>query len=193
MGLKITLKPNEQIVVNGCIIRNSNRRHALTIENRADVVRAEDLLDANTPPTPVKQAYFLIQTALTRPDTRESLVPVIQQMLADLVLIFNRNETGCVFEAASAVAVGDYYRGMSALRSLIRHEQSVLTYIAERDSAGLSEPRLTTEDAAASEGEMACGTVAELRPIATTVAPPRQVDFERVSAAAGDPRSVDAR
>ena len=46
MGLKLTLKPNERIVVNGCVIRNSNKRQVITIENRADVVRGEDLADS---------------------------------------------------------------------------------------------------------------------------------------------------
>ena len=45
MALKLTLKPDERIVVNGCMMRNSSRRHVLTIESHADVVRGHDLLD----------------------------------------------------------------------------------------------------------------------------------------------------
>lgn len=135
MGLKLTLKPNERVVVNGCVIRNSDRRHVLTIENRADVVRGEDLLSEATVPTPVKQAYFLIQTALISPETREKLVPVIQEMLVKVVGIYSRERTGCVFEAANYVSMQDYYKAMAALRPLMRHEEEVLAY-AEASAAG---------------------------------------------------------
>ena len=59
MGLKLTLRPNEQIIVNGCAIRNTGRTHALHIESRADVIRGKDLLDpkeAVTPVSPLSQA-----------------------------------------------------------------------------------------------------------------------------------------
>ncbi|TMV77902.1 flagellum biosynthesis protein FlbT [Thioclava sp. BHET1] len=134
MGLKLTLKPNEQVVVNGCVIRNSDRRHVLTIENRADVVRGEDLLDEKGAATPVKQAYFLIQTALIRPETREKLVPVIQDMLVKIAGVFSRDKTGGVFSAAHYIAVQDYYKAMTALRPLMRHEEAVLTYMAEKQA-----------------------------------------------------------
>lgn len=137
MGLKLTLRPNERVVVNGCVIRNSDRRNVLTIETPADVVRSEDLLNEDAAATPVKQAYFLIQTALIRPDTREALVPVIQEKLADLVGLFNQQTAGGVVEAATCVSVGDYYKAMSALRPVMRHEAEVLDYIAARE-AGLA-------------------------------------------------------
>ena len=136
MGLKLTLKPNERVVVNGCVICNSDRRHVLTIESRADVVRGEDLLDEDAAATPVKQAYFLIQTALIRPDTRELLVPAIQSKLADLVTIFNRDAVAGVFEAANCISVGDYYKAMSALRPVMRHEGEVLERLAHLNDAG---------------------------------------------------------
>ena len=39
--LKLTLRPRERVVVNGCVIRNGDRRQSLTVENRAEVVLAE--------------------------------------------------------------------------------------------------------------------------------------------------------
>ena len=37
MSLKVTLRPNEQMIVNGCSIRNTGRTHELHIESRADL------------------------------------------------------------------------------------------------------------------------------------------------------------
>ena len=64
MALKLTLKPNERILINGCIVRNSDRRQLLLIENKADVVREGDLLDENDARTPVKEVYYFVQAAI---------------------------------------------------------------------------------------------------------------------------------
>lgn len=139
MGLKITLKPNERMVVNGCVIRNSNRRHVLIIENRADVVRGEDLLDEDVPATPVKEAYFLIQTALIQPDLRDTLVPQIQAKLVDIAMIYSVRMADGVFEAANNIAVGDFYKAMAALRPLMRHESEVVAYMDAQRAAAVAD------------------------------------------------------
>ena len=85
MALRLTLKPNERIIVNGCVLRNADRRQMLVIESHADVVRETDLLDEGDARTPVKEVYFFIQSALMNQKIREKLVPVIQKKLGQLV------------------------------------------------------------------------------------------------------------
>lgn len=138
MALKLTLKPNERIVVNGCVLRNSDRRHVLTVESHADIVRGHDLLEADGEATPVRQAYFLIQTALIRSETRDKIVPLIQKQLADLATCFGGEPLTKVFEAASYVSVRDYYKAMRALRPVLRHEEELLAYAAPRAGAPLT-------------------------------------------------------
>jgi len=126
MALKLTLKPDERIIVNGCAMRNSGRRHVLTIESKADVIRGQDLLDAEAVATPVRRVYFLIQTALTRTDLREDLITPIQKQLAVLATVFIGDNVGQIFEAANYVSMGDYYKALRALRPVMRHEEEVL-------------------------------------------------------------------
>lgn len=129
MPLKLTLKPDERIIVNGCAMRNSGRRHTLTIESHADVIRGQDLLEAEGVATPVRRVYFLIQTALTRADLREDLVTPIQKQLAVLATVFGGGNTGQIFEAANFVSGGDFYKALSALRPVMRHEEIVLARV----------------------------------------------------------------
>ncbi|SFP65582.1 flagellar biosynthesis repressor FlbT [Tranquillimonas alkanivorans] len=130
MALKLTLKPNERIIVNGCAIRNADRRQVLTIESRADVVRGHDLLEPDGEATPVRKAYFLIQTALIRADVREKIVPIIQTQLADLATCFGPETMGHVFEAANFVSMGDYYKAMRSLRPVMKREEEVFAHVA---------------------------------------------------------------
>lgn len=137
MALRLTLKPNEKIVINGCVIRNADRRQTLTIENYADVVRGVDLLDEHEAATPVKKVYFFIQSALLRPEIRKDLMPIIQKHLADLVPIFNQQIAGHIFEAANHVSARNYYKAMRALREVMRYEDELLNLLANRDSAAV--------------------------------------------------------
>lgn len=125
MALKLTLKPDERIIVNGCAMRNSGRRHVLTIESKADVIRGQDLLDPEGAATPVRRVYFLIQTALTRADLRDDLLSPIQKQLAILATVFAGGNNARIFEAANFVSMGDYYKALSALRPVMRHEEEI--------------------------------------------------------------------
>ncbi|MBM1655022.1 flagellar biosynthesis repressor FlbT, partial [Sulfitobacter mediterraneus] len=60
MALRLTLKPNERILINGCVVRNADRRQMLIIENHADIVREADLLDESEARSPVKEVYYFI-------------------------------------------------------------------------------------------------------------------------------------
>ncbi|PCH66412.1 MAG: flagellum biosynthesis protein FlbT [Rhodobacteraceae bacterium] len=131
MALRLTLKPNEKIVINGCVIRNADRRQTLTIENQADVVRGVDLLDETSAATPVKEVYFFIQSALLRPEIRDDVTPVIQEKLGQLVPVFHDEISGYLFEAANHVSAANYYKAMRALRHVIEYEAELLRRVTE--------------------------------------------------------------
>ncbi len=140
MALKLTLKPDERIIVNGCAMRNSGRRHVLTIESQADVIRGQDLLDPDGVATPVRLVYFLIQTALTRADLRDDLVTQIQKQLAVLATVFGGANLALVFEAANYVSIGDYYKALRALRPVMRHEEDLFARMQAKAADGAAPP-----------------------------------------------------
>jgi flagellar protein FlbT len=124
--LKLTLKPHERVVVNGCVIRNGDRRQALTVENRADIVRESDLLKPEAQATPVSKVYFLLQTALIRPETREQAITAIQKGLVELACCFGPEMRKRVMVAANYVSIADYYKAMSEMRAVLRYEAELM-------------------------------------------------------------------
>lgn len=126
MPLRLTLKPEERIIINGCIIRNAARRQTLTIENHADVVRGHDLLKEQEVTSPVTRVYFLIQTVLVAAELRDDFNPRIQKSLAELVTVFGADYTDNILKAANFVSIGDYYKALRALSGLIKHERDLL-------------------------------------------------------------------
>ena len=138
MALKLTLKPYERFIVNGCPMRNSGRRHSIIVEAQADVVRGKDLLDSSSAVTAVGRAYYLVQTALTHAELREKLLPAIQKHLAELATVFGPPNVGHVFEAANFVSTGDFYKALRELRPVMAYERELLTHIAAPDAPDAS-------------------------------------------------------
>ncbi len=129
MALRLTLKPNERIVINGCVVQNSDRRQMITIENHADVVREADLLKEDEARTPVKEVYFLIQASLLDRKVRDKLVPVIQKKLGQLVPVFHDDMSKHIFDAAHHVSAADFYNAMRALRPVMSYEAELFEMI----------------------------------------------------------------
>lgn len=130
MALKLTLKPNERVVINGCVIRNADRRQVFVIENRADVIRENELIDEPPVTRPAARAYFLIQCAVMQSDLRDRLGPEIRDLLARLVPVYRPEIAQKVFEAASNVSIGNHYMALRAMRPVMQHEDKVLAHIA---------------------------------------------------------------
>lgn len=128
MSLKITLKPNEVFVVNGCVMKNSSRRHTMIIENYADIIRGADLIQEEEAVTPLKKIYFLIQTAFLEPKYREALIPVIHEQLAAVHKIFSAQVQSNIMECANYLSVGDYYKSLAILRPAIKYEKQLLDF-----------------------------------------------------------------
>ena len=139
MGLRLTLKPNERILINGCVVRNTDRRQLLVIETHADIVREADLLGENEARTPVKEVYFFIQAALLDSEKRKKIVPIIQQKLGKLVPVFHDEVGQHIFEAANHVSQADFYKAMRALRPLIEYEAQLFKMIEDRAAATAAE------------------------------------------------------
>jgi len=139
MALRIALRPNEKFIVNGCVIKNINRRQALTIETHADVIREADLLSSDDAATPVKQVYFFVQTTFLKPETRDKLIPIIQKKLGKLALVFEEQTAGHIFEAANHVSAGDFYKALKSLREVLSREAQLLELIRQNDGQAVVE------------------------------------------------------
>jgi len=60
MALKLSLKPDEKLVINGAVIANADRRTTLIVHNKASILREKDILQEQDVNTPAKRIYFPI-------------------------------------------------------------------------------------------------------------------------------------
>ncbi|EPX78020.1 flagellar biosynthesis repressor FlbT [Salipiger mucosus] len=123
MPLKLTLNQGERLVVNGCVMMNHGKRASITIENQADVLRGNELMEPADATTPLRKICYDVQTALIDARQREALVPDIVKRLGKQAAILGGSAQAEIFEAANNISIGNFYRALKAVDKARRIEE----------------------------------------------------------------------
>ena len=125
MSLSLKLRAHERLIVNGCVLRNGPRRTELVIETYADVLRGDELLDAETAGTPTRLLGYFIQIALVSKADRAESAGKIRQIAADLRSVYLSERAAQLEEVLREVEANEFYAAWRALRPLIEREDQL--------------------------------------------------------------------
>jgi flagellar protein FlbT len=129
--LKLSLKPNEKIYVNGAVIR-VDRKVTLELLNDVQFLLEGHVLQAEDASTPLRQLYFIVQVMLMNPqgaaDARDMFRRSLPLLLANFADEQIRNSLKHVDRLVSE---GRVYEALKAIRSLYPLERIALE--AERE------------------------------------------------------------
>lgn len=131
MALKIYLKPQERLIIDGAVITNGNAKCELIIENNVPLLRERDILREKDAVTPCKRIYFMIQLMYIDKKDLAGKHETYRVLLKDVV------------EAAPSTAVvlaqiseyilnGAYYPALKLAKKLIRYEEEAMENVIRR-------------------------------------------------------------
>jgi len=125
--LKITLKANEKIYVNGAVIR-TDRKVSLEFLNDVNFLLEGHVLQPEDANTPLRQLYFIIQVILMNPggasDAREMLRKSLPLLLASFS---DEHVLSTLKHIDRLVSEGHVYDALKALRGLYPLEAEILS------------------------------------------------------------------
>ena len=128
MALKITLKPNEKMIVGGAVLTNGNSKNSdLIIENNVPVLRQKDILCEADATSHCRQIYFVIQLMYIESDDLTDHQHIYWKLVRELIDAVPRL-TGHLDDINEQILIGNYYRALKLARQLITYEQEVLTH-----------------------------------------------------------------
>jgi flagellar protein FlbT len=135
MALKITLKPNEKIIVSGAVVTNGNARNTdLIIENNVPVLRQKDILNEKNATSPCSRIYFIIQLMYIDEENLTEHQAVYWKLVRELLTAVPRL-TGHIDQINENILGGNFYRALKLAGKLIDYEQEVLGHVyASTDS-----------------------------------------------------------
>ena len=128
MALKITLKPNEKVIIGGAVVTNGNTKNTdLIIENNVPVLRQKDILNKKDAMSPCSRIYFIIQLMYIDDENLDTHQPIYWKLVRELLDAAPRL-TGHIDEINENILGGRYYQALKLASELIHYEQEVLKH-----------------------------------------------------------------
>lgn len=124
MGLKITLKPNEKMIIGGAVITNGSGKTHLIIENKVPILRQKDILSDEEANTPARLIYFAIQLMYIDEDNLITYHNRYWQLIREFLKVFP-DQLSVVDQISELVFQRDYYRALKGAKKLMDHEMEV--------------------------------------------------------------------
>ena len=137
MALKIHLKNDQQVVVNGAVIENSTGKSiSLTLKNEASILRSADILAPEAAVTPASRTYYALQCLYLFPSRAEHYLPIFNAFVESYV---DAAPSGRAIAADISAAVEGrrYYAALKLARRLMEHEGKVLAHAEQQLSQQL--------------------------------------------------------
>ena len=127
MALKISLKPNEKMILGGAVIANGNNAVCqLIIENKVPILREKDILSENETDTPCRQLYFLIQLMYIDDDGNLDIHQKNYWPMVNEIVKAAPSTVGLIDLINEEIVSGRYYQALKLARELIDYEKEVV-------------------------------------------------------------------
>jgi flagellar protein FlbT len=125
MGLKVDLKPHEQIIIGACVITNSDTRARFHIEgDRIPILREKDIMTPATADTPAKLIYLAVQLMYLSSDPIGQH-PIYFNLVRDIVSSVP-SAWPIIEEVNNNIMNGDLYKALKEVKKLIAYEASLI-------------------------------------------------------------------
>lgn len=124
--MRITLKANEKLFLNGAVIR-ADKKVTLELLNDATFLLQSHVLQEEDTTTPLKQLYYAGQMILMNPLNKESNFLIFESMLSRTLVVFSDEEIlSSLKKCAFLVEEGRIFEILKIIRSLYDREESLI-------------------------------------------------------------------
>jgi len=124
MPLKITLRPKEQMIIDGAVVRNAGLTAHLLIENDVPILREKDILTENDAHSPCRQIYFAIQLMYIDEQNLTTYYEAYWKLVKEVVKILP-GAVGIVDQINECIISRKYYQALKLTNQLIDFEEEV--------------------------------------------------------------------
>ena len=129
MALKITLKPQEKMILSGAVITNgSNIGCQLIVENKVPILREKDILNQNDADTPCRNLYFIIQLMYID-EEKQSIHQKNYWDQVNKIIKAAPSTVGLIDRINEEIVSGRFYQALKLAQNLITYEQEVVSRV----------------------------------------------------------------
>lgn len=121
MPLKLSLKPNEAVIVNGAVLRNGERRGSILLQNQARILRQKDVIYPEDTDHFSQNLYFAVMQMYLTGKVDGILYDYVSGALATALAESEQDEDKqLILDIAKTSAAGETYKALSLCRRLMK-------------------------------------------------------------------------
>lgn len=128
MSLKISLKPNERLILGGAVVTNGNTRCDLVIENNVPILREKDILTEKDADTVCKKIYFVIQLMYIDGKNLPAHHELYWKLVREVVNAAP-STIGLIDQINTHILNSQHYQALKTAKKLIEYEGEVIKHV----------------------------------------------------------------
>jgi len=128
MGLKITLKPGERMVIGGAVITNGGQKTNFIVENKVPILREKDILNAENANSPARRIYFTIQLMYIDGKNLKNHHKRYWELVKDF-LEAAPSALNVIDKVSENILGANYYQALKSCKKLIAYEKEVVARV----------------------------------------------------------------
>jgi flagellar protein FlbT len=136
MALKISLKPDERIIIGGAVLQNGGARSDFVIENSVPILREKDIMGLNDANSPCRRIYFAIQLMYVDDKNIEEHRATYWILVKD-VTNAAPSTVGLIDQISEHILHDRYYQALKLTNHLIEYEQGVMNHVRSAATGSL--------------------------------------------------------
>jgi flagellar protein FlbT len=127
MALRLSLKPNERLILGGAVVRNGKARTELFVENEVPILRERDILSPREANTPCRRIYLAIQLMYIEPQNVVEHHATYFALVRDVALAAP-STLKFLTSMNDDIVAGRHYQALKTARHLLDYEQELLPH-----------------------------------------------------------------
>lgn len=128
MALKISLKPNERMIIDGAVITNGGKKTDFIVENQVPILRQNNIMSEKDADTPCKRLYLTTQLIYIDRSQRSAHQALFTKQCEEILGAAPSMSTH-IRQMVDDISKAQHYQALKTGRDLIKYEEEVLSRV----------------------------------------------------------------
>ena len=130
MPLKLTLKPDEKVLIGTAVLTNAGPKAEIIIQNTVPVLREKDIISEEKADTLVKKIYFMILSMYVDSKNEQKFHDIYFKLVKELFNAApNQVILALTMEVSQKILEGNHYQAVKTCKKLLNFEAELLANV----------------------------------------------------------------
>ncbi len=127
MPLKLTLKPNEKVLIGTAVLTNAGSKAEIIIQNNVPVLREKDIITEENADTIEKKIYFIVLNMYVDGKNESEYHTIYFKLMNELMTFKPKIEVlALIMEISQKILEGEHYIALKICKKLINYEMGAV-------------------------------------------------------------------